>query len=185
MPNSLLIIGMLCSLCDWTFATIYSLHLTPKGSSYTGETRTFCHKYRRIPPPHRCRYRPRWAYVFLCWRKKRTILPLSQSAILEKNLLRSLKLDTTSEHAKARKTRHMLESFHGRVPIPKAVETAWPYLQKRRLPPSLCSSYCDRVAGSQKAGQDQAYDENNDLAAIHALLGLARCDHTRQHATKY
>jgi len=39
-------------------------------------------------------------------------------------------LDTTSEHAKARKTRHLLESFHG-GPNPKAIETAWPFLKSK------------------------------------------------------
>ena len=171
-------------MCDWTFATIYSLHLTPKGSSYSGETRTFLTNFERLPPPYRRRCRPRWSHVFLRRRKEGTVLPLPQSDILEENLLRSLKLDTTSEHAKARKTRHMLESFHGKVPIPKAIETAWPYLQKRRLPPSLCSSYCDRVAGSQKAGQDKLTMKIMILPPFMHFLGLARCDHTRQHGSQ-
>ncbi|MDH3584940.1 MAG: heme-binding protein, partial [Phycisphaerae bacterium] len=28
-------------VCDWTFATMYSIHLTPRGSSYTAEKREF------------------------------------------------------------------------------------------------------------------------------------------------
>jgi hypothetical protein len=84
-------------------------------------------------------------------------------------------LDTTSEHAKARKTRHLLESFHG-GPSPKAIETAWPFLKSK----DYHLRYAARIAiewQDPKTWADKAYDESNDLAAMHALLGLARCDH--------
>ena len=68
----------------------------------------------------------------------------------------------------------MLESFHG-GPNPKAVETAWPYLKSK----DYHLRYAARIAiewQHPKSWASKAYDESNDLAAIHALLGLARCD---------
>ena len=84
------------------------------------------------------------------------------------------KLDATSEHAKARAVRHQLEAFHGQA-NPEAVATAWPYLSSK----DYHLRYAARVAiewqdAATWAGK--AYGEKNDIAAVHALLGLARSD---------
>ena len=68
----------------------------------------------------------------------------------------------------------MLEAFHGH-PDPKAVETAWPYLSSE----DYHLRYAARIAiewQDAKAWSDKAYSEKDDVAAIHALLGLARSD---------
>lgn len=84
------------------------------------------------------------------------------------------KLDTTSKHAKARATRRMLENFHG-APNAEAVTKAWPYLGSE----DYHLRYAARIAvewQDPKSWAQKAYDEKDDLAAIHALLGLARSD---------
>ena len=83
-------------------------------------------------------------------------------------------LDTSSKHYQARKTRHSLESFHG-APNPKAIESVWSYLSSE----DYHLRYAARIAiewQDPKTWADKAYNETNDIAAIHSLLGLARCD---------
>ena len=161
-------------LCDWTFATIYSLHLTPKGSSYKGETRTFLTNVNGSLPLTDVDISPD-GHLYFCvgGRKGQSYLYRVRYTGSESTALS--KLDTTSEHANARKTRHMLEAFHGE-PNPEALETAWPYLRSE----DYHLRYAARIAIEWQDPQnwaDKAYSETNDLAAIHALLGLARCDH--------
>ena len=83
-------------------------------------------------------------------------------------------LDTTSLHAQSRTTRRTLESFHGKR-HPRAVEAAWPYLASE----DYHIRYAARIAlewQDPKTWAGLAYAETVDLAAIHALLGLARSD---------
>ncbi len=160
-------------LCDWTFATIYSLHLTPKGSSYSGETRTFLTNLNGSLPLTDVDVGPD-GHMYFCVGGRKGQSYLYRIRYTGSDSTTLSKLDTTSEHAKARKTRHMLESFHG-GPNPKAVETAWPYLKSK----DYHLRYAARIAiewQHPKSWASKAYDESNDLVAIHALLGLARCD---------
>ena len=71
-------------------------------------------------------------------------------------------------------TRRTLENFHG-APNAQAVAKAWPYLGSEdyhlRYAAHIAIEWQDPKSWAQKA-----YKEKNDLAAIHALLGLARSD---------
>ena len=161
-------------LCDWTFATIYSLHLTPEGSSYRGETRTFLTNVNGSLPLTDIDVGPD-GHMYFCVGGRKGQSYLYRIRYTGDNSTALSELDTTSEHAKARKTRHLLESFHG-GPSPKAIETAWPFLKSK----DYHLRYAARIAiewQDPKTWADKAYDESNDLAAMHALLGLARCDH--------
>lgn len=161
-------------LCDWTFATMYSLHLKPNGSSYVAEKREFLSNTKGalaltdvvIGPDGNMYFvvggRGGQSYLYRVSYKGDAPTTLS-------------KIDTTSEHAKARATRRMLEGFHGH-PDPKAVATAWPFLKSDdyhlRYAARIAIEWQDPASWAAKA-----YDEQDDVAAIHALLGLARCDH--------
>jgi putative heme-binding domain-containing protein len=160
-------------ICDWTFATMYSVHLKPQGSSYVGEKREFISNTKGslaltdvdVGPDGNMYFcvggRGGQSYLYRVSYKGSASTALS-------------KLDATSSHAKARATRHMLEAFHGH-PDPKAVETAWPYLSSE----DYHLRYAARIAiewQDAKAWSDKAYSEKDDVAAIHALLGLARSD---------
>ena len=161
-------------LCDWTFATIYSLHLTPEGSSYSGETRTFLTNVNGSLPLTDIDVGPD-GHMYFCVGGRKGQSYLYRIRYTGDDSTALSKLDTTSEHAKARKARHLLESFHG-GPNPKAIETAWPFLKSK----DYHLRYAARIAiewQDPKSWADKAYDESNDLAAIHALLGLARCHH--------
>jgi putative heme-binding domain-containing protein len=68
--------------------------------------------------------------------------------------------------------RHKLEAFHGK-PDPKAVATAWPYLGHK----DRYIRFAARVAiehQDPKEWQDRALKETEPVAAINALLALAR-----------
>ncbi|QDT59338.1 Cytochrome c [Stieleria bergensis] len=158
-------------VCDWTFATMYSVHLTPKGSSYTAESREFLSNTKGALPltdvqigPDGHMYftvggRGGQSYLYRVYYKGDESTELS-------------KLDNTGSEARA--TRHLLESFHGHADA-SAVKTAWPYLgsDDRHL------RYAARIAVEWQdtaTWADKAYNEPNDLIAIHALLGLSRRD---------
>lgn len=161
-------------ICDWTFATMYSIHLKPNGSSYIGEKREFVSNSDGslaltdvvIGPDGNMYFcvggRGGQSYLY------RITYTGSESTDLSK-------LDTTSEHAKARATRRKLESFHGSA-NEEALAVAWPYLGSE----DYHIRYAARIAiewQSPKSWALKAYSEKNDVAAIHALLGLARSDY--------
>ena len=160
-------------ICDWTFATMYSIHLKPNGSSYVGEKREFLSNTQGalaltdvdIGPDGNMYFcvggRGGQSYLYRVSYKGNASTELSE-------------LDTTSLHAQSRATRRTLESFHGKR-HPRAVETAWPYLASE----DYHIRYAARIAlewQDPKTWARLAYAETFDLAAIHALLGLARSD---------
>ena len=160
-------------LCDWTFATLYSLHLKPQGSSYTAETRTFLTNTKGALSLTDIDIGPD-GHMYFCVGGRKQQSYLYRVRYVGSNSTELSKLDTTSVHAQARKTRHMLESYHGKED-PDAVEISWPYLKSS----DHHLRYAARIAlewQDPKSWANQAYKENNDLIAIHALLGLARCD---------
>jgi putative heme-binding domain-containing protein len=152
---------------------MYSIHLKPQGSSYVGEKREFVSNTKGslaltdidVGPDGNMYFcvggRGGQSYLYRVSYKGKADTSLS-------------KLDTTSSHAKARQTRRMLETFHGQ-PDPKALETVWPYLNDD----DYHLRYAARIAiewQDPKTWADKAYSEKDDLAVIHALLGLARSD---------
>ena len=160
-------------ICDWTFATMYSIHLKPNGSSYIGEKREFLSNSNGslaltdvdIGPDGNMYFcvggRGGQSYLYRVSYKGTESTELSI-------------LDTTSKHATARTTRRMLETFHG-SPNAQAIEKAWPYLGSD----DYHLRYAARIAiewQDPKSWAKKAYDEKDDLAAIHGLLGLARSD---------
>jgi len=161
-------------ICDWTFATMYSIHLKPSGSTYIGEKREFVSNSDGslaltdvvIGPDGNMYFcvggRGGQSYLY------RITYTGSESTELSQ-------LDTTSKHAKARATRRKLESFHGSA-NKEALAVAWPHLGSE----DYHIRYAARIAiewQSPKSWSQKAYSEKNDVAAIHALLGLARSDY--------
>ena len=161
-------------ICDWTFATMYSIHLKPSGSTYIGEKREFVSNSDGslaltdvvIGPDGNMYFcvggRGGQSYLY------RITYTGSESTELSQ-------LDTTSKHAKARATRRKLESFHGSA-NKEALAVAWPHLGSE----DYHIRYAARIAiewQRPKSWSQKAYSEKNDVAAIHALLGLARSDY--------
>ena len=161
-------------ICDWTFATMFSIHLKPNGSSYVAEKREFISNTKGSLALTDVDIGPDGNMYFCVGGRggQSYLYRVSYQGDAPTTLS---KLDTTSEHAKARATRHQLEAFHGK-PNPAAIEKAWPYLSSDdyhlRYAARIAIEWQDPATWAKKA-----YGEKNDLAAIHALLGLARSDH--------
>jgi putative heme-binding domain-containing protein len=161
-------------ICDWTFATMYSVHLKPSGSSYIGEKREFLSNTKGSLPLTDVVIGPDGNMYFCVGGRggQSYLYRVSYQGTASTALSRQ---DTTSTHAKARATRHALETFHGH-PDPEAVAAAWPYLGSE----DYHLRYAARMAiewQDASTWADKAYAEKDDMAAIHALLSLARSDH--------
>ena len=160
-------------ICDWTFATMYSIHLKPNGSSYIGEKREFLSNNNGSLSLTDVDIGPD-GNMYFCVGGRGGQSYLYRVTYTGNSSTELSKLDTTSEHAKARATRHMIEKFHGK-PNPKAVEKVWDHLGSE----DYHIRYAARIAmewQDPKSWAKKAYSEKNDIAAIHGLLGLARCD---------
>ena len=161
-------------ICDWTFATMYSIHLKPNGSSYIGEKREFVSNTDGSLALTDVVIGPD-GHMYFCVGGRGGQSYLYRIAYTGSESTELSKLDTTSKHAKARATRRMLESFHG-SPNVKALDASWPHLGSE----DYHIRYAARIAiewQSPKSWAEKAYSEKNDVAAIHGLLGLARCDY--------
>ncbi|MFT5121894.1 MAG: putative heme-binding domain-containing protein [Kiritimatiellia bacterium] len=161
-------------ICDWTFATMYSIHLKPHGSSYIGEKREFVSNTKGSLPLTDVVIGPD-GHMYFCVGGRGGQSYLYRVSYQGTASTALSKLDTTSAHAKARAERHALEAFHGH-PDAKAVSVAWPYLSSE----DYHLRYAARIAlewQDPTSWADKAYAEKDDVAAIHALLGLARCDY--------
>ena len=161
-------------ICDWTFATMYSIHLKPNGSSYIGEKREFVSNTDGSLALTDVVIGPD-GHMYFCVGGRGGQSYLYRIAYTGSESTELSKLDTTSKHAKARATRRMLESFHG-GPNVKAMDAAWPHLASE----DYHIRYAARIAiewQDPKSWAEKAYSEKNDVAAIHGLLGLARCDY--------
>ena len=162
-------------ICDWTFATMYSIHLKPNGSSYIGEKREFVSNNNGSLSLTDVDIGPD-GNMYFCVGGRGGQSRLYRISYTGDSSTKLSELDTTSVHAKARATRRMIESFHGHAD-PKAVKVVWPHLGSS----DYHIRYAARIAiewQDPKSWANKAYIEKNDLAAIHALLGLARSDHS-------
>ena len=163
-------------LCDWTFATMFSVHLTPNGSSYIGEKREFISNTKGSLALTDVVIGPD-GHMYFCVGGRNGQSYLYRVRYEGDASTKLSELDTTSEHAKARAERHKLEAFHGQA-NPKAIEAAWPYLSSE----DYHLRYAARIAiewQDPKTWADMVYAEKNDVAAIHASLSLARTDYSQ------
>jgi putative heme-binding domain-containing protein len=153
---------------------MYSVHLKPSGSSYIGEKREFISNTKGALALTDVVIGPD-GNMYFCVGGRGGQSSLYRVSYKGEASTALSKLDTTSEHAKARATRHKLEAFHGH-PDRGAVAAAWPHLNSDdyhlRYAARIAIEWQDSATWAEKA-----YSEKDNVAAIHALLGLARCDH--------
>ena len=155
---------------DWTFGTIYAIHLTPKGAGYTGKSEPFV--YGAPLPVTDAIIGKDGAMYFLIGGRG------SQSAMFR---VRYTGKESTEpgpgndnpEATKARKLRKQLETFHGRQDK-NGVEQAWPHLSS----PDRFLRNAARVAiESQPVAEwaERVYQEKEPQARITSAVALARC----------
>ena len=114
-------------ILDWTFGTMYAIHMTPEGSSYTGVKEEFV-SGSPLPLTDAV-VGPDGALYFTVGGRG------TQSALYrvyytgEKDAAPAARKES-KKTLEARRLRHELEAFHGHVDG-AAVETAWPHLSSK------------------------------------------------------
>ncbi|MDF1755956.1 MAG: c-type cytochrome [Verrucomicrobiales bacterium] len=157
---------------DWTFGTIYAIHLQEKGAGYTGEAEAFAYG-SPLPVTDAVIGTDGNLYFLIGGRG-------TQSAMFRishdgKTEIASPKADP--EAAKARDLRRKLEQYHG-VADKAAVDTAWPYLSSE----DRILRHAARVAiESQPHDQwaEKVFAETNPQAVITGAVALARTGESR------
>ncbi|MBA2113651.1 family 16 glycoside hydrolase [Bremerella alba] len=111
---------------DWTFGTIYAIHLKPHGASYQGEAEPFTFG-SPLPVTDAIVGHDGALYFTIGGRG-------TQSALFRVRYIGDESLEAPSEidpaAAEARTERRQLEAFHG-IEAPAAVEFAWPFLSSK------------------------------------------------------
>jgi putative heme-binding domain-containing protein len=156
-------------LLDWTFGTMYAIHLTPSGSSYVGKKEEFL---SRTPLPLTdAAVGPDGALYFTVGGRG------AQSALYRVTYVgkeSTTPADLTNKDGRdLRQVRRSLEDMHGPDQGADSVAKAWPYLghADRHI------RYAARLAVEQAdvaLWQDKALAESNPIAAIEALVALSR-----------
>jgi hypothetical protein len=155
---------------DWTFGTIYALHLEPKGSSFVATKEEFA--WSKPLGVTDAVVGADGAFYFTVGGRG------TQSALYRVTYVGDEPVGPVSlaplppEVAAARATRHMLESFHGH-PDPAALDAAWPHLgsEDRRV------RFAARIAVEAQpvaTWRERALAEASPRASITALVALAR-----------
>ncbi len=151
---------------DWTFGTIWAVHLSPNGASYDGQLEEFV---SGAPlPVTDATIGADGAFYFTIGGRG------GQSGLYRVTYAGDQETDPVEPEPlpEAHQLRRRLEAFHGKQD-PEAVETAWPHLgDDRRF-----IRYAARVAIEHqpvKEWRSRAYSESDPTARIQAMIALAR-----------
>lgn len=160
---------------DWTFGTIYAIHLKPEGAGYTGTAEPFTFG-SPLPVTDTIVGHDGALYFTVGGRG-------AQSALFRVRYIgnESTAVPTEMEPkaAAARATRRQLEAFHG-VKNAKAVELAWPHLSS----PDRVLRNAARVAVESQPVESwaaKALAETNPQAKVTASVALARMGGEAHH----
>ncbi|MCC9603926.1 DUF1080 domain-containing protein [Stieleria sp. JC731] len=153
---------------DWTFGTMYAIHLKPDGAGYKGEAEPFVYG-SPLPLTDVTIGADRSMYFAIGGRGTRSglyrVRYVGDQATSEPS-----GIDAAS--AKARQQRIVLEAFHG-VENPKAIDIAWPHLASN----DRYLRHAARIAieSQPTAGwAERIANEANPQARITATVALAR-----------
>jgi putative heme-binding domain-containing protein len=155
-------------LCDWSYGKLYALHLTPKGSAYTGELEEFA-----SGTPLQLTdvvVNPKDGALYFTIGGRKTQSGLYRITYVGKESTSPSPAVPSGDEARA--LRHSLEDFHGRQD-PKAADIAWPYLGHE----DRFIRYAARVAiehQDPKTWQARALAEKDPARSVAALLALVR-----------
>lgn len=153
--------------CDWTYGTMYAIHLVPHGASFRAEKEEFV--AGKSLPLTDAVIAPDGAMYFTTGGRK------TQSALYRvtytgnESTAPAPRLAITPEA----RLRHDLEALHLQGTGPEAVGKAWPHLGHA----DRFIRFAARVAIERQSASlwaDRAFAEKNPQSAIEALLALAR-----------
>ncbi len=151
---------------DWTFGTIYSVHLQPQGAGYTATAEPFVYS-SPLPVTDAVIGQDGALYFAVGGRG-------TQSAMFRVRYIGDESLDAPSgdEHSPARDLRRKLEAFHG-VEDASAIDLAWPSLSS----PDRFLRNAARVAiESQPVDQwaNRVFSASDPQARVTGAVALAR-----------
>lgn len=154
---------------DWTFGTIYAIHLQPQGASYAGIKEEFI-SGAPLPVTDAVIGNDGAFYFTVGGRGTDSafyrVYYDGDESIEEEGPVES------AETVKARGLRRELEGFHGKRD-PRAVESAWPHLASK----DRFIRFAARIAIENQPvdeWKERAFAEKNPLAAAVAAIGIAR-----------
>jgi putative heme-binding domain-containing protein len=153
---------------DWTYGTMWSVHLTPDGASFKGEPKEFV--AGKALPLTDAIIRPQDGAMYFTTGGRRT-----QSALYRVTYTGSESTAPAAPVAPTAeaKTRHDLEKLHLPGVGPEAIDKAWPHLASK----DRFVRFAARVAIERQPADrwaDRAIGEQNPQASIEALIALSR-----------
>ncbi|MBX3443650.1 MAG: c-type cytochrome [Planctomyces sp.] len=157
-------------ICDWSYGIIYAVHMTPDGSSYQGTAEKFA-AAQPLPVTDLVIHPDGAMYVTIGGRK-------TQSGLYRISYTGTESTEPASSggddpQRALRSTRYVLERLHGEQ-SPYTLDLAWPHLSHE----DRGIRFAARIAIEHQPVEwwvERALDEQNPIAAIQALIALARC----------
>ena len=153
---------------DWTYGTMYAIHLTPDGATYRAEKEEFV-AGKPLPLSDMVIHPKDGAMYFLIGGRKVQSALYRVTYTGSESTAAAPRVEATAEA----RLRHELEQLHLAGTGPEAIDKAWPHLGHA----DRFVRYAARVAiERQPADQwaDRALNEKNPQAAVEALVALAR-----------
>jgi putative heme-binding domain-containing protein len=153
---------------DWTFGTLYAIHLTPEGASFRGEKTEFL-SGKPLPLTDLI-INPKDGAMYFAVGGRRTQSALYRVTYTGTESTAPASIPPPNEAAKLRRS---LEALHGDGAGPEAINTAWPHLgSKDRFVRFAARVVLEKQPAERWA--DRALAELQPQASIEALIALAR-----------
>jgi len=156
-------------IADWSYGTIYAVHLTPKGATYQGKLERFV-SAAPLPVTDMIVH-PNDGALYFTIGGRRTQSGLYRLSYVGDESTSPVTA-TPEAGAKAREARRELETLHG-SPASGAVDKAWPALASE----DRFIRYAARIAIEHQpveSWQQRALEETDSRALITAMVALAR-----------
>lgn len=153
---------------DWTYGTMYAIHLTPKGAGFAAEKEEFV--AGKPLPLTDAIIHPKDGAMYFTIGGRRTQSALYRVTYTGKESTAPAGALPVSPEAKIR---HDLEQLHLDGTGPEAIAKAWPHLSH----PDRLVRFAARVAIERQPVEkwkDKALAEKNPQASIEALIALSR-----------
>ena len=154
--------------CDWTYGTLYAMHLTPDGGTFRGQKEEFVSG--KPLPLTDVVINPRDGAMYFAVGGRRTQAALYRVTYTGNDSTAPAAPPAPTAEAKLRRS---LEAFHAEGTGPEAVAIAWPHLAS----PDRFVRFAARAAIERQLPENwasRALGEKNPQAAIEGLIALAR-----------
>jgi putative heme-binding domain-containing protein len=163
-------------ISDWSYGTLYAVHLTPDGSTYAGVAERFM-SAQPLPITDLVIHADGAMYVAIGGRKTQS--GLYRVTYTGDESTAPAASSGNDPQKKARELRYSLERLHGEQST-YTVDLAWPHLSS----PDRTTRFTARVAIEHQpvaSWAERALTEKDSVASIQAIIALARCGDASMH----